>query len=291
MLELLGQLLINGVQATSVYVLVALGFGVIYNTTHEFHIAHAGGYLIASYTGYLLFTHILGSFVIKLLITLLGSFLVLALYGFLMNKAYSLMRNSGVSILQRFIFSLGILTIITSAYELFFGSYSLTWGIRDIPIKISYFVVSFNYLILLIITIIIGILLIIFFKKNKIGYQLKAVSNDANFSKIIGIKISKIYNLSYIIGSMLLVPSAVIQGIEIGSDPYQGLHTTLVGILSTLMSNGKYTNIIFFVCFFIIVDNVVQLFLPTQWSWSFVVSFALFIIFLQSYTFYHSKVK
>jgi len=281
-MELFIQLSIVGIEVASIYILVALGFSIIYNTTHEFHIAHALSYTIASYTAYLIYAHLHTPFLTKLVFAFIGSFIATAIYGFFVNGIYMFLRIYHAPILQKFIFSLGLLITVTSIFEITFGVYSLQWGTTDISISLGSFIISYNYLILFILTTIIAILLILFLRNTNIGYQLRAVSSNIELSRNMGINIPRIYTLAYILGSTVVVPAAIVEAMETGSDPFTGLRITLVGILATLVSEGKYINVVLITLFLVLLENLSQMYIPSEWSWGFTLILALVIIFLRS---------
>ena len=53
-MNLLAQLLINGIANGAVYALMAVGFAIVFNATHVFHLAHGAVLTFAAYCFYLL---------------------------------------------------------------------------------------------------------------------------------------------------------------------------------------------------------------------------------------------
>lgn len=52
---MIGQLIINGLIAGSIYALIALGFAIIYRTVKFFHFAHGVVYTTGAYLAYTFF--------------------------------------------------------------------------------------------------------------------------------------------------------------------------------------------------------------------------------------------
>ena len=111
------QLLANGIIMGSVYALVALGFALIYNTTHILHIAYAAIYMFAPYMLYSFYNGLglpfMMAFFISIFFTVILNLLVeFVIYRPIKDKSNNIILMS----------SLGVMIIIVNMIAMFYGN-------------------------------------------------------------------------------------------------------------------------------------------------------------------------
>src|SRR5260221_4558909 len=116
---MLFQYLANAVVSGAVYALVAVEFGLIYNSTRVFHFAHAGVYSASAYVLYFCLVSIrLNSFLGFLLAVSFSALLGAALERYV----YSPLVERGASLGVILISSLGVNTVIVNVIAAIFGN-------------------------------------------------------------------------------------------------------------------------------------------------------------------------
>jgi branched-chain amino acid transport system permease protein len=112
------QTALNAIDAACVYILVALGFGLIYSTTRFFHFAHGAVVAWAAYFCYGLQKH----FDLGFLSASIGAICLATCLGCMIEVAvYGPLRRRDVTPLVLMLASLGIYTVLQNILSLVFG--------------------------------------------------------------------------------------------------------------------------------------------------------------------------
>ena len=276
-MSLFAQLLANGVANGAAYVLVALGFSVIYNATREFHIAHAGSFTAAGYAGHVLHGRGLG-----LAGALAAGVAAAALYGYLVDAVvYAPLRRLRATALQLFVVSLGFLTIFSAAVEIAFGPDNLAWNATPVILSLAGVRVPHPFAILVAITVaVVGVVQLLMSRTIR-GYELRAVSANLELSRSTGIRVPAAFAFAYVLGSAIVAPAAVVIGIDAGTNPYRGLQLALVGIVATLMGGiGSYGGAVLTALAMALVESLGLL--VTSSEWTRIILYGLFIVVLMA---------
>ena len=198
---MLPQLLVNGLIAGSIYALVALGFGLIYSTTRFFHFAHGAVYAAGAYLAYACW--LLGlSLYAAIPVAVIGA----AILGAVIEVGiYRPLRRKNASSLILLLASLGLFIVIQNFISLIFGDDTKTirsgavteglpiFGARITPIQVTIIIVS-------------GLLLLlcwVFMKKTKMGKAMRAVANDPELARVVGIETDQVILFTFALGSAL----------------------------------------------------------------------------------------
>lgn len=113
------QLLVNGLVAGCIYAMVALGFGLIYNTTKIFHIAHGIVYTAAAYLLYTFVDRLGLSFVWSFILALIfATLLGVCIEAFIYYPFYR--RKASLSVVM--IGSLGVYIFLVNFIAMLYGN-------------------------------------------------------------------------------------------------------------------------------------------------------------------------
>ncbi|MCD6101135.1 MAG: branched-chain amino acid ABC transporter permease [Candidatus Marinimicrobia bacterium] len=228
------QLIANGIVIGCVYALVALGFGLIYNTTRLFHFAHGVVYTTAAYV---LFTlNILWG--VNIFVAFTVAVALAAVLGMAMEiLVYLPLFKRGSPGILALISSLGIYIFLVNLIALIFGNETkvLRPGIEK-----TY---QFADIILTRIQVfeLLGFLLIfpafyLFLKKTKLGKSIKALSNNPELATVIGINVNRVRLAVFAIGSLLAGVAACLVALDVGIDPNIGLSAVLTAAVVVIVS-------------------------------------------------------
>lgn len=262
-MHLFAQLLANGIANGAAYVLIALGFALIYNATREFHIAHAASFTAAGYAGQVLHGRGVG-----LAGALAAGVLAAGAYGWLVDRlVYAPLRRLKATPLQIFVVSLGVLTVFSAAVEIAFGPDDRSWGGTAAPVSVGGVVLPAPFAILIALTALIVAAVHVLLSRSVRGYELRAVSANLELARGTGIRVPAVFGFAYLLGSATVAPAAVMIGVDAGTNPYRGLHLTLLGIVATLIGGiGSYAGAILTALAMALVESLGLLVSSSEWT-------------------------
>lgn len=187
------ELIVSGLATGAMYSLMAVGFGLIYNATRVFHIAHGATFVLG---GYLFFTaysiwgwHLIAAY----LFSIAGC----AAYGILLEAAiYNPLRKKSASIVMTLISSLGILIITENVLSLIFGpdTHSVYTGTLPTVELAGSFRLTVTDLVAFALTAIVFLALFLVLTRTKVGKMIRAISDNPQMSTIVGIHLNKVYS-------------------------------------------------------------------------------------------------
>ena len=233
-MSIIPQLVINSVIAGSVYALVALGFNLIYSTTRFFNLAHGA---LAAVGGYVVF-FLMQRMGLGVILSILIAVIVTGLAGYLLDKAiYLPLRKKKASSMVLLVASLGVFTVVQAIIAIIFTSQfqSFSQNIKTTTHNFFGGVITSVQLVTFIssITVMTGIILIL--KKTTFGRAVRAIGDDEEVAKIIGINTNKIIGQVFFIGSAVAGLAGVLIGFDTGIEPTMGFTLLLKGVIAAII--------------------------------------------------------
>lgn len=233
-MEIVPQLIANSVIAGATYMMVALGFNLIFGTVKFFDIGYGalavvGGYAVL----YLYKTLGLG-----LPLAVLFSVLLAGCLGYFINAViYKKLREKKASSMVLLVASLGVLTVIQAIIAMIFTSQfqTLSLGGSTRVFEVYGAVITQVQLIILASGLFIMLLLAFVLKKTLFGKAVNAVSDDEEVSKIVGINTDKIIGAVFFIGSMIAGLAGIFVGFDTGLEPTTGMALLLKGVIASII--------------------------------------------------------
>jgi len=232
-MAIIPQLIINSLIAGAIYALLALGFNFIYGAGKFFNLAYGASAALGGY-GVYFFHYLLGwnlIFSLGLAIIFSG----LSGYGFDKLIFYRL-RTRKASSLVLIVSSLGIFTAVQAIIAILFSTQFQIinrYAPRVYPIFGG--VITRVQLIIFLAVITVAAGLAVLNKKTKFGRAVRAISDDEEASKIIGINTEKIIGRVFFIGSAIAGLAGILAGFDTGIDPNMGLRLLLKGIIASIV--------------------------------------------------------
>lgn len=197
----------NGLAMGSIFALMALGYSMVYGIVKMINFAHSEFITVGGFTAFFISDKILkptlGNTITTLLITLLISIVVCVLIAIVTEKfAYRPLRKKGSSRITALITAIGVSYILGGTMNAISGS----------QLQFPTFFKNHNtsFLISIITTAILLIALTFFVRKTKIGIAMRAVSENEEASKLMGINNNSIIALTFILGSALAAIGVII---------------------------------------------------------------------------------
>lgn len=276
--RMLSQLIINGIIAGSVYALVALGFGLIYSVGHFFHFAHGAIYTIGAYTTYI--------FVARLnvplpLAVILGLILTSLLGVGVELSIYKPLRKKKVSSLILLIASLGIFTALQNVIALVFGT--STKSIRSWNTAEGISLLGGNITPIQIAIVVINLMLCLgvwgFIRTTRMGRMIRAVANDPQLSRYVGIDSDRILLFVFALSSFLGAVAGILVSFDTDMTPTMGFNVLFGGVVAVIIGGyGSVPGALLGGMLVGLAQNLGVWKLPTQWQDAIV--FLILILFL-----------
>lgn len=256
-IQLSGNLL-NGIILGSVYGLMTMGLSLIFGVLKIVNVGHGAFMMVGAYIAYWMF-HLLG------IPPILSLFIALAVglaLGYLFFQIV-IRRLTAAPELTTLLatFAMGIL-LEESARALWGPDFrGFSWNVGRLMLP-PVAIIPLGKIYALISSIIVAVLLYLWFKKGRSGSAVRAVMEDREGARVCGINVEGIYALSFSVGIALTVVSGDLLTlfVPVGINPYMGGVYTLkafviavlgglsspwgaffAGFLFGLIENGSYT--------------------------------------------------
>jgi branched-chain amino acid transport system permease protein len=225
------QAIISGLSLGSFYVLMALGFSLIFGVTHAFNLSHGDLILLAGYLAYSLwkFGHL--SFYWTLPISILCLPLAaLGLQKLLRHlpppfELNSLVVTFGLAIILQNLF----LAVFSADYRLIMlPAVTLVdlpaWSIR----------LTANQALLLIFSLYATALVYFFLHRTFVGKALRATIQDREGAALAGIKVDQMQLIAFAVGGALIGLAGPLFAVNMYLYPAGGMEATLIAIIITI---------------------------------------------------------
>ena len=277
---LLLQLLINGVQVGALYALIAVGFSLIFGSTKVFHFAHGATFTIAAYIFYYLYSVTEVHWMLAVLAATAGA----VAFGVFMDRCiYAPIQRHEGSFFTVFVASLGAGIIVQNLVGMIFGRgfVSVTSPLsRSIELVPGLYVAPLSGIAILCAIVFFGALQI-FLMRTHVGMGLRALSENPELVRVYGLSPRRLSTIVFALGSLLVIPAAIITAASSGLNPAMAHHIMLISLAATIV--GGVGSLRGAACAGLLLgmsENLALIYLGPQWSEAvtFIVLF-LFILF------------
>lgn len=199
--------LINGISLGSVYAIIALGYTMVYGIAKMLNFAHGDVIMVGGYISFCA-TSYLGLPVIP---SVLLSIFVCTVLGIMIEKlAYKPLRSA--TSLAVLITAIGVSYFLQNAALLIWSSNPKAFPnmVNLPPLVIGDLQISAVSLVTIAACIIIMVVLTLFTNKTKMGKAMRAVSEDKDAARLMGIHVDATISLTFAIGSGLAAIAGVL---------------------------------------------------------------------------------
>lgn len=233
-MDIVPQLIVNSIIAGAIYSMVALGFNLIYGTAKFFDLGYGvltavGGYAV------FYFSKMLG-FDIYLSI-IIGVFIA-GIVGFTVERfVYKKLRVRKAGSMVFIVASLGVMTALQAIIAIIFSSQFQVFpkSISTQTFDVFGGIITGVQLIILSLGILIMFSLVLVLRFTKFGKAIKAVSDDEEVSKIVGIDTEKIIGKVFFIGSSIAGLAGILIGFDTGIEPTMGFSLLLKAVIASII--------------------------------------------------------
>ena len=232
-MELLLQLLINGMISSAVYSLLAVGFGIVYRSLKFFNISYGALYLVASYSAIYFANKLNMPFVLNILMGITVAVVISILIEKLVFIPFE-KKEAGTGIL--FVVSLGVFIIIQNFIAMFFGNDIKT---LSFPLEGSLTFGEFVITKIQIAQLLVGFTVVILFwlltKKSVFFKSLWAMGDNPSLIKVLGYPYYKMRIILFSLSAVFVSLASFLTTIDIGIDPHVGMKALLIGAVAVIV--------------------------------------------------------
>jgi len=228
------QQLINALSLGSIYALIALGYTMVYGIIQLINFAHGDVLMVGAYIGYFSMTTFRLGFFPSLLLAMIGC---TALGVIIERVAYRPLRNSTrIAVL---ITAIGVSLLLEYTMMYFVGA-----RVRAYPTLPEYLTgklhmggVSISYLQIMVVAVSVTLMILLQFivRRTRVGKAMRAVSQDADAARLMGINVDNTISLTFALGSALAGAAGVLYGVTYTSiNPLMGIMLGLKAFVSAV---------------------------------------------------------
>ena len=221
-MEVFFQQLSNGLAVGGIYALIALGYTMVYGVLKLINFAHgdlftSGAFLGFSFLVTLGLTQMTGK-VGAILLVIVIVMVIVAFLGYILERtAYRPLRHSDR--LNAVVSALGASIVIQNSIMLIYGPQELVFPFGIKPnIIIELWGMNFPLMrfVLFGASIFLMVVLYVFIHRTRMGTAIRAVAIDQSAAKLMGIDVSKVISLMFMIGAALGGAAGVMVGVYYG---------------------------------------------------------------------------
>lgn len=230
-MDLLIQLIINGLIIGITYAIIALGLTLIFGILGIINFAHGEFYMLGAFGSFVLQESLgLNYFLSGLL-----SIGIIALLAWLIER-YTLSPLIGADHLNSLLATFGLSVIIVNAFQMYYGT-----NPRQISTPFDG-VVQFGKIFITqqkIFVVVVGIAFLVgiyaFIKYSKMGKLMRAVSQNSMGAMVSGIPIKRIYRFSFVLGVSIACLAGFLIGPTTYVTPTMGMSAMLKGFIIVIL--------------------------------------------------------
>jgi branched-chain amino acid transport system permease protein len=257
---MVGQVVISGLLAGSLYAMVALGLGLIFGVMRVLNIAHGPMLMLGAYTTFWLF-HGLGlSPYLSLLVSMPALFVVgVVLQRLLVRRVVDAPELS--SLLLTFGVSIALVNLTQLAFTSDLRSVEYLTG----SFILGPFAFSKSRVIACAFAILITAGAFWFLQKTRLGKAIRAVSQSREVAQVCGIDVQRIHMLAFGVASALAAAGGSLVAVMVAIQPEMGQMYTFKSFLVIVLGGaGNYPGALLGGLLLGLVEQLSSLFLTTQ---------------------------
>jgi len=277
---LLAQLLTNGLQTGALYALVAAGFSLIFGMTRVFHAAHGATFTIAGFAFYQCYAVLHLDPVVSTLVSAVCA----GAFGVALDRwVYAVIQRHEGSFFTVFAASFGAAIVVQNVISMVFGRGMVTVSTplsKSLELLPGLFVAPIGGVIVACAIACFAILQVLL-TRTSLGIALRALGENPELVRVYGLTPRRLSQYVFLIGSVLVVPAAILTASTSGLNPSMGNHVMLISIAATIVGGvGSLRGAALAGLLLGMAENVCLAIVDPQWSEAvtFVILF-LFILF------------
>lgn len=227
---LIAQATVNGLIIGLLYLLMAIGFTLVFGVMRMVNFAHGEFYMLGAFGAYFLTTALGVSFLPALAITFAGA----VLFGAALE--WSVLKPFRHDELNGMIATIGLAMILQNLALMFFGPDPLSMpSIAQGATRLGKIAIPTSRIYVVVFALIVLCLLYVFLKKSKPGRALRAVVEDFEIASIQGIRSRIYYPLGFGIGVGLAAVAGALMAPLFSVSPFVGAAPLLKAFIVVIL--------------------------------------------------------
>lgn len=274
LLSLFVEQIINGLIIGSMYALVGSGIALIYGTMRVLNLAHGEFYMLGGYLVFLLVVSCGIPAYLAIPVALVAAFI----FGAIIHRLtihYLLQREGWV--FSTIAVTLGLSIFLQNSALLLFGE-----NVKNVPYYVTGIIefagvrIPLQRLLIFVVAILTIAIMTYVLKATRLGWAIRATSQDRDAAAVVGIPASRIYLITFGIGAALGSIAAAMMAPIYAVTPWSGLPILFKGFVVVILGGlGSFPGAIVGGLVLGVVEAIgVQL---TSTEWRDVISFSLMI--------------
>ncbi len=222
------QQVINGLMLGCTYVLVALGYTLIFGLLRLIHMAHGEVLMIGAYVALVIIAYLHGN----LFLAMLGAMAITALLGITIYAASIRYVEKGGH-LSPLVSTIGVAIVLQEIFTKIFTGEKIAFPQTLVFKNIQVGGLSFNTVQIFIIVLSFAVMFVLYriLKGTMIGKSIRAVSENTETARLLGIRVPWIVVITFALASILAGIAGVLVGIAYHSIyPLMGIEIGLKGL-------------------------------------------------------------
>ncbi|HJX38030.1 MAG TPA: branched-chain amino acid ABC transporter permease [Anaerolineae bacterium] len=203
------QLVITGFALGMVYALIAIGFVIILKCSEAFNIAQGHFVMIGGYLGYTF----LVTFGLPVWASFMAAIIVAIIMGLLLERL-ALRPLVGQPVLAVVMMTIALSTVLDGVATLVWGGEYKTYHgvLPTINLQLGELSIPSETTIAMIVSVVAVAALMLLFRYTKIGLAMRATADDEQVVQSVGIRVTSVYALSWVIACVLGVVGGILLG-------------------------------------------------------------------------------
>jgi branched-chain amino acid transport system permease protein len=276
-MESLVNALVSGLISGSLYAIMALGLTIIYGVSRVFNFGHGIVAVIGAYIAWLFLTDV----GIGLVPSVLVSLPIMLVFGWVLYRlTISPLLKKPDWEFSTVLFMLGLGILLENVTLQLFGP-----RVKSMPeffegsLKLGSVRINWHEAGLILVTVVIVVVLSIFFKRTRMGQAMRAVAQSIDGARVVGIDIERIFGYTFGLAFVVTGFSGVLLGTKYYMTPHIGWEWMVKGfVIVSLGGLGSTTGAIYAAVILGTVEALATLYLGAIWVWP--IWFTMFVIIL-----------
>ena len=229
------QLAINSVVAGALYALVAVGFTLSYGVGKFFNLAHGAMTAIGAYAVF----YLIKGLQVDVWFALVFALVFVGVVGWLLERfIYAPLRDRKASNLVLLVASLGAFTVLQGILSILFSSQVQTLSQSSAAQQVFALfgaTITQIQIVTIVAAVLVVVSLVVLLRCTLFGKSVRAVSDDEEVSKIVGINTAKVVGIVFFIASSLAGLAGILVGFDTAIEPTMGMALLLKGIIAAIV--------------------------------------------------------
>ena len=257
---MLGQVVISGLLAGSLYAMVALGLGLIFGVMRVLNVAHGPILMLGAYVTFWLFSTV----GLNPYLSLLFSMPMLFALGALLQRTL-VRRVVDAPELSSLLLTFGLSIAIVNLAQLGFTSDLRAVEFMTGSFVLGPFAFSKSRVIACLFAVAITTGAFLFLQKTRVGKAIRAVSQSREVAQVCGIDVQSIHTLAFGLASALAAAGGSLVAVMVAIQPEMGAIYTFKSFLVIVLGGaGNYPGALLGGLLLGLVEQLASLFLTTQ---------------------------